>query len=408
MAAIKKRQRSDGTHAYRVTWILGGGRGGAWQSETFDTERAANAFRRDVEIAGHQWPPGWVKGSGYVPAQADAEEAIRTPFMDLAERYLGTRHRVQGDTLARYRNQARALSEHFAWVEEMDDEAVSAWVRAMLDRGKSAKTIANYHGLLFSICAFGVKKELLTANPCTETVLPDRDDHNGEEIGCYLDRDELALLISCIHPDSRDVATVAVGTGLRWGELAALQPRELALTGANPTLNVVRAWKKIDGQWELGAPKTRRSRRTISLSPEVAAVLQRLSSGKSRDNFVFTAPRGGPLRHGTFYEERWQPAVADAIDRGLQKRPRFHDLRHTHASWLIAANVPLPVIQRRLGHESIQTTVDTYGHLVAESHEAVDAAISAALAPTLSLPEASAIPSSRRPSAVVVPMEPLR
>jgi len=54
---------------------------------------------------------------------------------------------------------------------------------------------------------------------------------------------------------------------------------------------------------------------------------------------------------------------------GLEKDTRIHDLRHTHASWLIAAGRPLPSIQRRLGHESITTTVDTYGHLMMEVDE---------------------------------------
>jgi integrase len=56
-----------------------------------------------------------------------------------------------------------------------------------------------------------------------------------------------------------------------------------------------------------------------------------------------------------------------------------HDLRHTHAAWLISANVPLPVIQQRLGHESIQITVDVYGGLLVQAHEVADAAIEAAL-----------------------------
>ena len=48
---------------------------------------------------------------------------------------------------------------------------------------------------------------------------------------------------------------------------------------------------------------------------------------------------------------------------GLTKSPRVHDLRHTCASWMIAAGVPLPIIQQHLGHESIQTTIGVYGHL---------------------------------------------
>ena len=56
-------------------------------------------------------------------------------------------------------------------------------------------------------------------------------------------------------------------------------------------------------------------------------------------------------------------ALARAKEAGLSKRPRIHDLRHTCASWLIQAGRPLPAIQQHLGHESITTTVGTYGHM---------------------------------------------
>src|SRR6202040_4460447 len=71
----------------------------------------------------------------------------------------------------------------------------------------------------------------------------------------------------------------------------------------------------------------------------------------------------GPVRAHNFNPNVWEPARARAKDNGLTKKPRVHDLRHTNASWLIQAGVPLTVIQRHLGHESIQTTVDRYGHL---------------------------------------------
>jgi integrase len=61
---------------------------------------------------------------------------------------------------------------------------------------------------------------------------------------------------------------------------------------------------------------------------------------------------------------------------GIDKTPRIHDLRHSHASWLIAAGVPLPAIQRRLGHESITTTIDRYGHLAPEMDDTIVAALS--------------------------------
>uniref|UniRef100_UPI0035632836 tyrosine-type recombinase/integrase n=1 Tax=Actinotalea sp. TaxID=1872145 RepID=UPI0035632836 len=53
----------------------------------------------------------------------------------------------------------------------------------------------------------------------------------------------------------------------------------------------------------------------------------------------------------------------------IGKRPRVHDCRHSHASWLIAQGRPLPYIQRRLGHEKITTTVGTYGHLMPDAQQ---------------------------------------
>lgn len=73
----------------------------------------------------------------------------------------------------------------------------------------------------------------------------------------------------------------------------------------------------------------------------------------------------------------WVPAVRTANDTArckeagrlpIGKTPRIHDLRHTHASWLIAAGAPLPDVQARRGHENITTTVDTYGHLLPDAH----------------------------------------
>src|SRR5690606_12851474 len=97
---------------------------------------------------------------------------------------------------------------------------------------------------------------------------------------------------------------------------------------------------------------------------------------------------GGAQRHGHFTSRSWAPAVRKASDvelceslglTPLTRVPTIHDLRHTHASWLIARGVPLPYIQARLGHESITTTVNTYGHLVADAHDQMASAIALTL-----------------------------
>ncbi len=189
--------------------------------------------------------------------------------------------------------------------------------------------------------------------------------------------------------EDRMLLQVAVATGLRWSELTALQVHDLELDGSVGRLSVRRAWKRNPkgefavagaGAFYLGKPKSKKSRRRITLSPSVVTIMSRAIVGKDVKDFVFTAPQGAPLDQATFYEDRWKKAVRLAQQRGLTVEPRFHDLRHTHAAWLIGAGVPLPVIQQRLGHESITTTVDTYGGLLLQAHGVADAAIDAALA----------------------------
>ena len=74
---------------------------------------------------------------------------------------------------------------------------------------------------------------------------------------------------------------------------------------------------------------------------------------------VFAAPEGGPIRRMNFRHRTWLPA----IDRSVGVPCTFHSLRHSHAALLIAQGEHPKVIQERLGHASIKTTLDTYGHL---------------------------------------------
>ncbi len=67
---------------------------------------------------------------------------------------------------------------------------------------------------------------------------------------------------------------------------------------------------------------------------------------------LFTNGAGNPVRAQEFFNGGWKPARHNAMKAGLTKSPRVHDLRHTCASWMIQAGVPLPVIQQHLGHEA--------------------------------------------------------
>lgn len=250
---------------------------------------------------------------------------------------------------------------------ERDAEDPEKWARRPAD----PKSIANRHGLLYCIVQAAIDSEpqLRTTNCCKRTKLPRVDDHTAEEM-TFLGRDEYQRIAAKItDPDARDLADWLVGTGMRWSEATALKVHDLSLAGERPSVSIQRAWKKAKkgtagGAFYLGSPKTRKARRLPRLSPAQVEMARRLVAGLGPDDHVFRAAKGGAWRHANFYNRKWLPAVKAAVAKGLPKKPRLHDLRHTHVSWLIAARIPLPAIQIRLGHESIQTTVDRYGHLV--------------------------------------------
>ncbi len=249
-------------------------------------------------------------------------------------------------------------------------------LRGTKRRAYAAKTIANLHGLLYSILQSAVDADpaLRDSNPCAHTKLPKGNDTEDDEV--FLEPEEYALLRAYVRADAIDIIDALVSTGLRWGEVTALQPRDFTFVSKRPTLRVQRAWKRRgEGGTFLGAPKTKKSRRTLVLTPDQVQLFQRICKGKKPTDLFFTAPEGGAWHSGVFHAHRWKPALDAANTAGLTKRPRIHDLRHTHASWLIAGKVPLPVIQARLGHESITTTVDRYGHLLESSDDEVVAAV---------------------------------
>lgn len=403
MASIVERSQKNGHVTYQVKWR----QDGSWQTEKFGERPEAEQFCQLVEAHKNQWPYGWVKGHGFVD---EAPTPGDVPLIDYALRYVNRLTGIDERTRDDY---TRDIRLHLSLVQHLDpygrtvpaticnvtQEDVSDWVRLeeagerepdspdrWLRRPADPKSIRNRHGLLFCVfqAAMDSRPQLRTTNPCKATRLPRVDNHTEEEM-TFLERDEYARVAQELtDPGARDIADWLVGTGMRWGEASALQVRDLNLTTEIPTANVQRAWKRAKrGSAKslfLGPPKTKRGRRLVALSPVQVEMARRLIAGRQPEDFVFRTATGGPWRHSNFYHRKWTPAVRAAVAKGLPKRPRIHDLRHTHVAWLIAAKIPLPAIQARLGHESIQTTVDRYGHLVRGLDAEITAAVEAAMA----------------------------
>ncbi len=244
-------------------------------------------------------------------------------------------------------------------------------------QGKADKTVRNAYGLIASAFKVAVRDGIIPTTPCVDIRLPRRTEHTSAEMR-FLTHGEWEHLAAELPPHYLPLFTTLIGTGIRWGEAEALTVADVSYnTAAGPTLRITKAakWDASRAAREVGPTKTRKSRRTVALPREVVDVLEPLTEGRKGSERLFLAPRGGPLRHRTVYDE-WKAAIGRA---GLDPQPRIHDLRHTHVAWLIAAGVPLPVIQVRLGHESIQTTVDRYGHLLPDLQRAAADAASMAM-----------------------------
>ncbi|WP_330349634.1 tyrosine-type recombinase/integrase [Streptomyces sp. NBC_00582] len=395
MASIVERPQKSGAITFQVKWR----EDGEWQNEKFGDDdpavgRAqAEQFKALVEAHGNRWPHGWVPGQGFVETPAVPGDV---PLVDYASRYVRRLNGVDGRTKDDYERDIRLHLSQIQhtnlrgqveqatignliqedvddWVAymnsgERDPEDPEKWLRAPAD----PKSIRNRHGLLYCVvqAAIDATPQLRTKNCCTRTQLPRADDHIKEEM-TFLEHDEYQRIAQeFTDPDARLLADWLVGTGMRWGEASALQVRDLSLNADIPTANIQRAWKRAPKgspeSFYLGPPKTKKARRLVALTPSQAAMVRELVAGQPPEAYVFRTATGLHWRHSNYYHRKWQPAVKAAVEKGLPKRPRLHDLRHTHVAWLIGRKIPLPAIQARLGHESIQTTVDRYGHLVRE------------------------------------------
>ncbi|WP_172386294.1 hypothetical protein [Streptomyces sp. MNP-20] len=260
MASIKTYKRQSGAVTYRVVWRHGGSRSGDWQAEIFDDGETAKRFRDLVNGHGQQWPPGWVKGEGFVEPD-EPECPADQLFPAYAHKSIALLADISGHTRTNYQKfienhmtpwfRDLAVSDH---ANKITRDHVSQWINnpkegrpgphhepGTVRRAYAPKTIANLHGLLFSILQTAVTADppLRDSNPCAHTRLPKGDEAEDEEV--FLEPEEYALLRAHLKEDAVDLVDALVGSGLRWGEATAFQPRDFTFTSKHPKLRVQRA-----------------------------------------------------------------------------------------------------------------------------------------------------------------------
>lgn len=221
------------------------------------------------------------------------------------------------------------------------------------------------HGVLTESAALRVK------------LVRDTSREDGDQLN-ILQPAEIERLLEVAEEPYRGLYLLAVHTGMRRGELLGLRWRDIDLEVGKIQVRRSLARVRTGDRYVVGeAPlKTRYSRRVIDdLAPAAIAALRELPRGDDPErDYVFLSRAGGPIDPDTL-----DRAFKRHLDLASLPEIRFHDLRHTHASLLIAAGVHPKAIQARLGHASITTTLNTYGHLMPSAFQGVGSRLEALL-----------------------------
>ena len=315
-------------------------------------ERARNFRRRvDADRFMHEVEVRKARGSYLSP------ELAKTPFGEWAKQV--ERSRVNRRASTRIRDDALLRNHVIPWfgsraIASIRASDIQTWISDLEGRRYAPATIHKAYQILSRALRAAELDGMIARSPLLGIVLP-KIEHSSMR---FLDPQEVVELADTIDPRFRVLVLTAAGTGLRWGELAALDLSHLNLLRRTATVDCTLT--EVGGQVSRSAPKTATARRTVSLSEFLVAELEEhLARHPDPDSFVFSSPAGGPLRRNNFRRRFWLPAVRAA---GLSPL-RFHDMRHTHVALLIKQGEQPNTIAARLGHRSVRTVLDVYGHL---------------------------------------------
>jgi integrase len=257
-------------------------------------------------------------------------------------------------------------------LSQLKPEHLQKHYSTRLKGGLSARTIRYHHALIHIALQTAVKWGLVSRN-VADSVEPPKfkrsqmQTWNEDEVNCFLEAAKGTQYYALFY--------TALFTGMRRSELLALRWQDIDFIYGQIYVNRSLHHLK-DGSYVFTTPKSERSRRTIALPPSAFLVLSEYRKAKDTDallldkpltdtDLVFSTIEGKPLRPNTV-TRAWSTLAA----RAGVKVIRLHDARHTHASLMLKQGIHPKVVQERLGHASIQMTLDTYSHVAPGIQEA--------------------------------------
>ena len=349
-------ERRPGDGAYRARYRDPLGR---QRSKTF--VRKADADRFLAEMTVDKSRGAWIDPRGAdMPLARWAEE-----FLALARRLSRTTQQTYRRDLERY-----VLPRFGAYrLGRLPADEIENWLNDELDAGLAPSSVHRHYRTLRRVLQVAVEKKKISVNPCLGVAAP----RVPKREMAFLSWEQVVDLAEAHSDRYRALIYLAVDSGMRWSELVGLRRTRIDLRHGK--VRVTEQLVRLDGgEWIRKEPKTNASVRSITISSSSVELLARhlgLFSEARPDGLVFPNGAGRPLVSSSFWNNHFAPALGSA---GLSCR--FHDLRHTSVALAIAENAHPKAIQARLGHASINVTLDRYGHLFPELDAAIAASFS--------------------------------
>ena len=248
-------------------------------------------------------------------------------------------------------------------------------------------TVIHYHAVIHRALKYAVKTDLIDVNPADKV---DRPRKNGFQPGFY-DRDEMNRLFDCVSGLLIEAPVkLAAFYGLRRSEVLGLKWDAIDFDSGTITIQHTVTGCNVDGRYTIVArdtTKTKSSRRTLPLTPPIRELLLRLRAEQAEnrrlcgdsyirgyEGYICVSEMGARIR-----PEYLSSHFEQVLEKNGLRRIRFHDLRHSSASLLLANHVPLKQIQEWLGHSDFATTANIYAHLDVKSKERSAAVMEEAL-----------------------------
>ena len=233
-------------------------------------------------------------------------------------------------------------------LDEVGRREIEGFKASTVAKGASPASTNHYLKCLQKLYECALEWGLVDKNPVrgVQRLKVDRDKWN------FLDFEEAESFMEAVTVGWKPLFLCALRTGMRQGELLALHHEDV-----DWKRRVINVRRSLSRTGKLKAPKSGKGR-TIPITSDLLEVL--ISIRNNGSDFVFPAQDGGALRGKTLARP-----LATANKHSGVKRVRFHDLRHTFASHLVMAGVPIRTVQELLGHADLMMTM-RYAHLTPE------------------------------------------